>query len=153
MQATIIGGPMQHLALTVLLICAPIAVPAADDLRISQLEQDVRNLQRELRAISQQLDELNRQLSRPGDPLRPPSASAVSPITGPWLDASRWQQIKVGMSELEVITLLGPPVSMRAVDSERVLLYAMEIGSTGFLNGSVTLRDRKVALVKQPVLQ
>lgn len=143
---------MKRLALT-LLICTPFAAQAADDLRISQLEQDVRNLQREMRAISQQLDELRRQLTRPGDPLRPPSSSAAPVTSGPWLETSRWQQVRAGMSELEVINLLGPPASMRVADGERVLLYAMEIGATGFLSGSVTLRERKVTLVKVPELQ
>jgi len=34
-----------------------------------------------------------------------------------------------------------------------VLLYALEIGSSGFLGGSVTLRDRTVAEVRPPTLQ
>lgn len=57
------------------------------------------------------------------------------------------------MSELEVIGTLGPPTSMRDEGGARVLLYAMEIGSTGYLGGSVTLRDRAVSEVRQPVLQ
>ena len=57
------------------------------------------------------------------------------------------------MSELEVIGALGPPTSMRTQGNERVLLYAIEIGSSGFLGGSVTLRDRVVSEVRQPVLQ
>ena len=56
------------------------------------------------------------------------------------------------MSELEVIDLLGAPTSMRAEGDARVLLYAMEIGSSGFLRGSVTLRDRAVVEVQQPTL-
>jgi hypothetical protein len=70
-----------------------------------------------------------------------------------WLDLARWQQVKTGMGELEVIALLGPPASMRVENQERVLLYAMEIGLSGFLGGSVTLRDRAVVNVKTPVLQ
>ena len=35
----------------------------------------------------------------------------------------------------------------------RILLYAMEIGATGFLSGSVTFRDREVAAVEMPVLK
>jgi hypothetical protein len=57
------------------------------------------------------------------------------------------------MSELEVIGLLGPPTSMRTTDSGRVLLYAMEIGASGFLSGRVTLRDRVVQEVQSPVLR
>jgi hypothetical protein len=57
------------------------------------------------------------------------------------------------MSELEVITLLGPPTSLREQDGDRVLLYALEIGASGFLGGSVKLRDRAVTEVREPVLQ
>ena len=57
------------------------------------------------------------------------------------------------MSELEVIDLLGAPTSMRAEGDARVLLYALEIGASGFLGGSVTLRDRTVAEVRPPTLQ
>ena len=45
------------------------------------------------------------------------------------------------MSELEVIGLLGPPTSMREEGDARVLLYALEIGASGFLGGSITLRE------------
>jgi hypothetical protein len=57
------------------------------------------------------------------------------------------------MNELEVIDLLGPPTSMRKAGDARVLMYALEIGSSGFLGGSVTLRDRTVTEVRQPTLQ
>jgi hypothetical protein len=57
------------------------------------------------------------------------------------------------MNVLEVIGSRGPPTSIRGEDGARVLLYAMEIGSTGFLGGSVKLRQRAVAEVVQPTLQ
>jgi outer membrane murein-binding lipoprotein Lpp len=152
---------MNRLLLILLLCIAPVAADAADDIKISQLEQDVRNLQRELGRMSQQLEQLRSQLTALGDrvprplPVMPgqPSADPAPAGAALWLDASRWQQVKVGMSELQVIGLLGSPASMRVADQERVLLYAMEIGGSGFLGGSVTLRDRAVVNVKTPVLQ
>jgi hypothetical protein len=42
---------------------------------------------------------------------------------------------------------------MRANDGEHVLLYAMEIGASGFLGGSVTQRDRSVRQVQTPQLR
>jgi hypothetical protein len=42
---------------------------------------------------------------------------------------------------------------MRERDGERVLLYAMEIGSSGFLSGSVTLRNRVVLRLQKPELR
>ena len=57
------------------------------------------------------------------------------------------------MDELSVIGALGPPTSMREENGARVLLYAMEIGSSGFLGGSVSLRDRKVVEIQKPALK
>ncbi len=57
------------------------------------------------------------------------------------------------MSELEVVTLLGAPTSMRAEAGQRTLMYALEIGSSGFLSGSITLRDGHVADIRKPALQ
>ena len=140
------------LALAISLL-APMAAIAADDLKILQLEQDVRDLQRQVQAQSQQINELRSQLvARPAVQPRLPSSSPVVTSGATWLEASRWQHIRAGMSELEVIGLLGPPTTMRSKDSERVLMYALEIGPSQFLSGSVTLRDRVVLAVQAPVL-
>lgn len=145
---------MNWILRTALLLCVPIAAGAADSLKISQLEQDVRELQRQVRAQSQQIEQLRIQLT---PQVGQPRATSVSPPAarddGIWLEASRWDQVKPGMGELEVIRLLGPPASMRTGEGERVLLYAMEIGSSGFLTGNVTLRERVVTKVQKPVLQ
>jgi hypothetical protein len=52
-----------------------------------------------------------------------------------------------------VIEALGAPTSMRVQDGTRLLLYAMEIGSSGFLSGSVTLKDREVIAIELPTLK
>jgi hypothetical protein len=129
----------------------PIAA-AAQDPRVPFLEQEVRELQRQVRTLSRQMDEIR---NRPARPI-PHSAIADSPSPAPdpeqWLDAAKWKQLKVGMNELEVIGLLGPPTSMRERNGSRVLFYALEIGSTGFLGGRVSLRDRVVTEVQTPTL-
>jgi hypothetical protein len=144
---------MARILLAVLLLCAPTAA-LTDDLQTSRLEQDVRDLQRRVQALSRQVDELRAQLTRSSArPRPPPSTSAPAASSDEWLDASKWQRVRPGMSELEVVSALGPPTSMRAEKNERVLLYALEIGSSGFLGGSVRLRDRLVVEVQAPTLQ
>ncbi len=135
------------------LMFLPLVAAAADDGRISFLEQEVRNLQRQVQGLSRQLDELR---TRPD---RPDAASAVAPRAAPaadlpsWVDAAKWQKLRRGMSELDVIAALGPPTSMRDEEGTRVLLYALEIGPSGFLGGSVRLRDRAVIEILQPTLR
>jgi hypothetical protein len=138
--------------LVVLLALMPLTASAADEQRISFLEQEVRNLQRQVQMLSRQLDELR---TRPDRPTAQTPAAAVVPASGSdqWIDAARWRQVRRGMNELEVIDQLGPPTSMRTEGDARVLLYAREIGASGFLGGSVTLRDRTVTEVRPPTLQ
>lgn len=147
---------MRHSLLLGLVLLAQPAAAADDPFRVIKLEQDVRNLERQVQGLSRQLDELKQQLTRAGE-RRPggqrPAAAAAPASSSTWLDASAWERVRAGMSELEVIGLLGPPTSMRHEGGQRLLLYAMEIGSAGFLGGSVVLQERAVAEVHKPVLK
>lgn len=126
---------------------------AADDFKVAQLEQDVRELRRQVQQLSQQL-ESQRAPAAQVVPPRPESAPrAVSGGPPLWIDAAKWRRLQPGMPEMEVIASLGPPTSMRTEGDQRILLYALEIGASGFLGGSVTLRDRSVVSVRMPVLQ
>jgi len=136
-----------------LLLILPAAALAADDARVTRLEQDVRSLQRDVQNLSRQVDQLRLSTTRPGTDSRlPPPPPPVADASG-WLDATKWKKLRPGMSELEVISTLGTPTSTRERDGARELLYAMEIGSLAFLGGSVVLRDRKVVEVQMPTLK
>ena len=137
----------------VVLSGVPGNAPAADDPRVTRLEQDVRALQRDLQALTRQIQQLQLQTSRPGiDGRSPPPPAPI--VTGPtWLDAGNWRRLRTGMSELEVIGALGPPTSIREENGTRELLYAMEIGTSAFLAGSVLMRDRAVIEVRIPTLK
>lgn len=135
------------------LLCSSTLTVAADDLTVAQLEQDVRELQRQVQMLSRQIDAQRMQAALPGSGSTQRSSTPVIGVTPAWIDAARWQKLTTGMSELEVIATLGPPTSMRTEEGQRVLLYALEIGSSGFLSGSVTLRDRAVVRIQKPALQ
>jgi len=128
------------------------AAQAADDPRVSFLEQEVRNLHRQVDALSRQVEALT---ARPDRPVIGASAAARPAPASPtqWIDAARWKRIQAGMGEIEVIGILGPPTSMRDENGMRVLRYALEIGPAAFLAGSVSFRDRAVVEVRQPALQ
>jgi hypothetical protein len=139
------------------LMLLPLPALAVDDVRISLLEQEIRNLQRQVQVLTRQVDELRTRPSRP-DALSSRAAPAnardmTSEDLPRWVDAALWRNLRPGMSELAVISSLGPPNSMREEEGVRVLLYAMEIGASGFLGGSVKLRERAVVEVVAPALQ
>jgi hypothetical protein len=142
---------MARLLLALLIL--PLTAAAADDSRVTFLEQEVRNLQRQVQALSRQVDELRTRPDRPGP--QSSGLSGVTPVGGAprWVDVSLWRRVRPGMSELEVISALGPPTTMREESGTRVLLYAMEIGDSGFLRGSVKLRERAVVEILQPTLE
>lgn len=146
---------------------SPLLVAAQDGANVARLEQEVRQLQREMLNLSQQLSELRARADRPPAPAFPSTAVSPSNAAGArseaangaggasarWINASLWQSLRQGMSELQILEILGPPTSMRDQGGERVLLYALEIGNAGFLAGSVTLRDRVAATIETPRLK
>lgn len=139
-----------------LLMLVASQVGAADDFKVIKLEQDVRNLETQVRELSRQVAELQRGAAWPVDrPASPASRPAAPPGSPLWLDARNWERVQIGMTELEVIGTLGPPTSVRgAADaSSRTLFYALEIGSSAFLGGSVQLKDRRVIEIQKPVLK
>jgi hypothetical protein len=133
----------------------PLAAAAADEGRISFLEQEVRNLQRQVQALTRQVDEMRTRPDRPARAAASPGTDPEEPETDlpRWVDAQRWRQVRRGMSELEVIGSLGAPNSVRDDGDARVLFYAMEIGTARFLAGSVKIRQQAVVEVLAPTLQ
>lgn len=142
--------------MVLLLLTAAHNAVAQDDYKVIKLEQDMRNLERQVQELSRQLSDAQRQIAQLGG--RPASrttraAPAAVATSTQWLDVENWDRLREGMTELEVIELLGPPTSMRADGNARTLFYAMEIGSNGFLSGTVRLEDRKVDDVQKPALR
>jgi hypothetical protein len=144
-------------SLLLALIAVPLLGNAQDDAnyRLMKLEQDVRNLERQVQTLTRQIDELKQQSARAGDrgALGTRSSTAATTSSTAWIEAARWDRVRTGMSELEVINILGPPTSLRQEGDTRVLLYAMEIGSANFLGGSVEFREKAVSAINKPTLK
>lgn len=138
-----------------LFACLPglAAADAVSDLRVVQLESDVRELKRQVVMLSRQVDELQRARPDRSGPRDTSGATAAPAASTTWIDAAKWQKLHTGMSELDVLTLLGPPSQVREVDGSRLLFYALEIGTGSFLSGTVTLRDKAVAEIRKPELK
>lgn len=152
----------------VVLIALPLLATAQDSAQVARLDQEVRQLQREVGTLTQLVNQLRNEVHRAATtaataPLPAPAAPAGSrrsaapapaaDATARWIDAGRWQRLKPGMSELEVIGELGAPTSIRSEDGAHILLYALELGPGAFLAGSVRLRDQVVTSIEIPALK
>ena len=148
---------MTRLIAIALLALLPLATPAADDSRLSFLEQEVRNLKRQVMDLTRAVEESRRRPVQLLEPYVRPPRGTHDALEGEtptrWLDIDKWRALRPGMNELEVIEALGSPTSMRDEKGVRTLYYAMEIGASGFLSGNVKLRDRAVVELNRPTLQ
>ena len=127
----------------------------ADDYRVMQLEQDVRTLERHVQTLQRRVGELQQRL-RSAEPAYVPRNDTPPASDDPqkWLNAAAWERVKPGMSELQAIEILGKPTALRPdAEGRRALLYTLEIGTTGFLTGSLSFEDGKVVAVQRPVLK
>lgn len=137
------------------------AAGAQDVLRIDELRQDIAELRRQLAEQSRRIDELERRLAVPqsGSPSRSShggssTGSRAGSVPTQWLDGSRWDRVRPGATEAEVVALLGPPTSTRrANDGSLTLLYALELSGSGYLGGRVVLHAGRVSEVLRPELR
>jgi hypothetical protein len=129
---------------------------AAEDYRVMKLEQDMRTLERHVQTLERQVLELQRRLQSadPGYEPPPRRESTAAETEQKWLNAAAWERVSEGMSELQVVELLGKPTALRPdARGRRALLYTLEIGTTGFLTGAVSFENGKVVEVQKPTLR
>jgi hypothetical protein len=120
------------------------------------MEQRIRDLENTTREQARLIAQLQsqsgggRNFNSPAAPSRPAGSTEQR-----WLSASNWTRLKPGMSELQVIELLGVPTQIRISSDGRTrsLLYAMEVGRSGFLSGKVDLQDSKASNIELPQLK
>jgi len=144
------------LAMAACLATPPALAAPIDEFRISDIEQKIRDLETLTREHSRRISEL--QPGLPGSKSTP-AAIAGNTTSGSrdlrWVNAASWNRIKPGMSELQVVEVLGPPTQTRIADDNqsRQLLYALEIGSSGYLGGRITFSNGMVSAVETPTLK
>ena len=142
-----------------LLVCTALfatSASAAEDFRVMKLEQDMRNLERQVQSLQREISGLQQQLRRvdPTQDLRTRDESTTGDSEQRWLNAGAWARIREGMSELQVIEILGKPTALRPdARNRRALLYTLEIGTTGFLTGSISFENGAVVEVDKPSLR
>lgn len=133
-----------------------VAAAPIDEFRLSDIEQKIRDLETTTRDQARLIAQLQSQLAGNRSATRPTTTEPLPNRSEQrWLSAGNWAQLKPGMSELQVIELLGIPTQIRVSDDgqTRSLLYAMEIGRSGFLSGKVDLQNRQTSNIELPHLK
>jgi|GEM_PF-994853 len=139
-----------------------LALPAAaqtDRLRIEELRQDIRRLERTIQEQARRIDRLERQLAQAGRPTAPATGRGADGVPAgafeTWIAPERWDRVREGMTAQEVISILGPPTAVRpdGTSPTRTLFYTLQIGDTAFLSGTVRLENDRVRAVERPTLR
>jgi hypothetical protein len=133
----------------------------ADDLKVVQLEQDVRDLKQEVQRQSRRIDALEQELIQVRASASGAAKSNLGNAAGrnpdasrAWLTIANWDRVHTGTTELDVIAALGPPTAVRKSGGiQQTLLYSLDISAGGFLVGQVVLSDHRVIEVRKPALQ
>lgn len=79
-----------------------------------------------------------------------PKADTRAESPPEWHTPSNWDRIKDGMSEKQVISILGRPTSTKNI-LYRTLFYRGEVTGSGFVSGNVELWNDRVRQVNKPV--
>jgi hypothetical protein len=130
------------------MMCA-LATAQTRDSRVDDLTKEVAQLKRRIADQDARIAELERAVKS----LQLAAAPLPAPIpseTPAWHRPSNWTQIKKGMSEAQVVEILGPPTSVDSSIDKRILLYTPDSSSTSTLQGSVTLVDDRVIAMTPP---
>ena len=140
--------PLRGAAL-LFLMCGTAAAQTRDP-RVDELTKETAQLKQRITDQEARIAELEKAVKF----LQAAAAPVPTPIpspTPPWHRPANWNLIKTGMSEAEVVSVLGPPTSVDSSIDQRILLYAPDSKSTSTLKGSVTLIDDRVSAMTPPV--
>ena len=134
---------------SLLLFTPLIALPQTRDGQIEELKKETAQLKTIVADQGRRIAELEKTVQA----LRAAATPTPTPIpspTPPWHSPRAWVQIKPGMSEAQVVAILGPPTNVDASIDVRTLLYEPDSRSTSTLRGSVTLLDDRVTAMNPP---
>lgn len=133
----------------VLLLMCGVAMAQPRDPRVDELTKQVAQLKLKVANQDSRIAELEKAVKLLQSAATPAPAP-IPPTTPPWHRASNWTLIKSGMSESEVVGILGPPTSVDSSIDKRTLFYSPDPSSTSTLSGSVTLVDDRVTAMTPP---
>jgi hypothetical protein len=126
-----------------------IATAQAPDASIGELKKEIAQLKIAIGDQERRIAELERTL-KALQVVAAPVPTAIPTPTPPWHLAPNWILIKKGMSEAQVVEILGPPTSVDSTVDVRTLFYQPDSRATTAINGAVTLTDDRVTALVPP---
>jgi outer membrane protein assembly factor BamE (lipoprotein component of BamABCDE complex) len=135
---------------SLLFLMSGLATAQTRDPRVDELTKEVTQLKSRIADQDARIAELEKAVKFLQSTAAPMPAPIPS-VTPDWHRPSNWTQVKKGMSEAQVVEILGPPTSVDSSIDKRILLYTPDASSTSTLKGSVTLIDDRVAAMTPPV--
>jgi len=137
--------------LFLLFLTCGLAAAQTRDPRVDELTKETAQLKQRITDQEARIAELEKAVKILQSAAAPPKPEPIPAPTPAWHRAANWTQIKTGMSEAQVVAILGPPTSVFSSIDQRTLLYAPDSNSTSTLTGSVTLVDDRVTAMTPPV--
>jgi hypothetical protein len=126
-----------------------IAMAQAPDPRIDELRKEAAQLKITIADQERRIAELER-IVKALQVVAAPVPTAIPTPIPPWHLAPNWILIKKGMSQAQVVEILGPPTSVDSTVDVRTLFYQPDSRATTTLNGTVTLTDDRVTALVPP---
>lgn len=126
------------------------AMAQARDPRVDALVTETAQLKTTIADQERRIADLEKAVKALQAAAKPPAPQPIPAPTPPWHSASNWDLIKTGMSEAQVIAILGPPTSVESVTDMRTLYYQPDSHSSTTLNGNITLMDDRVTAMMPP---
>ena len=124
---------------------------ADDSARIRQLEDDVKILKQSIVKQGNRINTLERQLSTTISPSNYNNKLPTEGDTsGGWHNLTNWQRIKHGMSERQVISILGQSTSFTSLLPNRTIYYRGKVNGS-FVTGNIDFEDDRVMRVHIPL--
>jgi len=134
-----------------LLAMSAIATAQARDPRVDELTKETAQLKQRITDQDARIAELEKAVKFLQSAAAPQKPEPIPGPTPAWHRPASWNLIKTGMSEAQVVSVLGPPTSVDSSIDQRTLIYAPDSRSTSTLKGSVTLIDDRVSAMTPPV--
>lgn len=123
---------------------------AEDSARIRQLEDDVKILKQSIVKQGNRIDILERQLSTTISPFNyNKNLPTEGDTSGGWHNLTNWQRIKHGMSERQVISILGQSTSFTGLLPNRTIYYRGKVNGS-FVTGNIDFDDDRVMRIHIP---